>query len=345
VEVGVIRIEWSLGRSFPSYIKGGAMGIVDDMPVYAAGMGQPWRESELAWYLDSEIGDWMPAPPMPLGRCYTTGTTAGDGFVVLGGRKNTGHGLTILNDAWWLRRTDGVFSWTELPNMSQPRAVAAAAEIGNLVVVLGGGDWERVVGGAFVADSVTTVEALDLSDPSGGWADVGEPPFSPRVNLGAATAGGKLYVIGGYNCHVDDQKVRHISHNDDVFSYDPTTGDWAEHAPMPVKWYGGQAVAYDDRYIVVTGGVVELPICGQEVRYHTMTADKRAGILGGYSDLVWIYDTVDDRWHLDPQRVPVGLNDVHGCIDGNMIYLVGGENVDPTTSNTTDTVVIGTISE
>ncbi len=339
----MISISWSEARWFPTYIKGGAMGVVDGSPLYAAGMSEPWRESELAWYLDSDSNDWLPAPPMPLGRCYTTSTTAGGGLIVLGGRKATDAGLTILSDAWWQRRIDGVWSWTELPRMSQPRAEAAAAAIGDLVVCVGGGDWERTVGGAFIADSVTRVEALNVAEPGAEWIDLGEPSFSPRVGCGAAAVAGKLYVIGGYNCHVDENKQRHIDHYDDVYRYDPVSERWDLCAPMPVRWYGGEAVAFGDRYVVVMGGVVELPVHGQYVRYHTVQADKRAGVTGGYSDLAWVYDTETDDWHLLPERLPFGMNDVHGCVLGNAIYLVGGENVDPTTSNTSNRVAMGEV--
>ena len=41
------------------------MGIVDDMPVYAAGVSYPWRESEMSWFFDPDKRDWIPAEPMP----------------------------------------------------------------------------------------------------------------------------------------------------------------------------------------------------------------------------------------------------------------------------------------
>jgi len=345
----MLQIAWTEGPHFPQLVKGGAMGIVDGAPVYAAGVTQPWRESELAWRYDPDRKDWFPVEPMPLGRCYTTGATtngAGEGgLLVVGGRKTfPGRPITALNDAWWLRRINDVWQWTELPRLEQPRIGAALAVVGDLAICAGGGDWEHTYGGAFTADAVTKVEALDLSNPQAGWRDLGEPPFSPRAACTAAVAAGNCYLFGGYNCWVDDGKVRHITYYDEVYRYDPASGTWSERARLPVKLYGNQAVAYADRYIVLMGGVARLPFCGQEIEVFTIRKDEKRGLLtGGYSDLVWVYDTRTDTFALLPERLPRGHNDMRACARFGVVYLVGGENADVSTSNTTDTFMIGHI--
>ena len=47
-------IRWLEVKQLPAYVKGGAMGLVDGAPVYACGMTHPWRETEVAWWLDTE---------------------------------------------------------------------------------------------------------------------------------------------------------------------------------------------------------------------------------------------------------------------------------------------------
>ncbi len=339
-----MKIAWSEGRWFPTLIKGGAMGIVDGAPVYAAGMSQPWRESELSWYYDSERRDWFPTTPLPLGRCYTSGATAGDGMLLIGGRKSTPQGPASLNDAWWLRRMDEKWKWTELPPLHQGRADGALAVVGNLAICAGGGEWERTRGGAFTADQVTRVEALDLNHPMAGWMDLGELPFSPRVGCCAAAVGGCFYLFGGYNCWVDEQNVRHLERFDQVSKYDCSTDRWTDVSPMPVKLSGHQAVAYADRYIILIGGAVRFPLFDQELLYQSVEVDSKRGILiGGYSDLAWVYDTQTDSYDLLAERLPYGLNDLRACISDNTIYIVGGENVDVTASNTTNAFMIGKI--
>lgn len=340
-----MKIKWSEGKGFPTLIKGGAMGIVDGVPVYAAGVSYPWRESEFAWYYDSERQDWFPTTPLPQGRCYTSGTTAGDGMLLIGGRKSTSGGPVSLNDSWWLRHTNGKWEWMELPPLRQRRADGALAVVGNLAICVGGGEWERTRGGAFTANRITAVEALDLNNPMAGWMDLGDLPFPPRVGCSAAAVGGCLYLFGGYNCWVDERNVRHFERFDQVFKYDPSTGCWSEVSPLPVKLSGHQAVAYADRYIILLGGAVRFSLFDQELLYQNVKVDPKRGVLvGEYSDLVWVYDTQTDSYDLLPERLPHGLNDIRACIKDNIIYVVGGENIDVTTSNTTNVFMIGEIS-
>jgi hypothetical protein len=69
-----MKITWKQGRGMPTFTKGGAMGIVDGVPVYAAGCTYPWRETEQAWYWSAARGDWFPIEPcLALGRAYTIG--------------------------------------------------------------------------------------------------------------------------------------------------------------------------------------------------------------------------------------------------------------------------------
>src|SRR5438445_9027817 len=134
-----MNITWKHGRWLPVFIKGGAMGIVDGAPVYAAGCTFPWRETEQAWYWDEKRNDWFPVEPsLPMGRCYTQGVTVKDGLVLLGGRKSTPEGRMSLRDAWWLRRHEGRFSWTQLPEMNYPRAITSLGVAGSNVMAFGG---------------------------------------------------------------------------------------------------------------------------------------------------------------------------------------------------------------
>lgn len=343
-----MKITWSEGKWLPILIKGGAMGIVDGVPVYAAGVSQPWRESEMCWFFDPDRRDWLPGEPLPLGRCYTSGTTADDGLLVIGGRKSASEGPVSLNDAWLLNRINGEWKWTELPYMAKGRADGAVSVAGNIAVCVGGGEWERTRGGAFSASNITNAEALDIQNPGNGWTDLGDIPFSPRVGCSGAAVGKSFYFLGGYNCWVDDQKKRHFQYFDQILRYDLRKGNegWDVASLLPVKLSGHQSVAYKDRYIISMGGVVRFPFCGQELVYQKIKADPKRGILQGeYSDLVWVYDTQTDTHELLEDRMPHGLNDLRACIKDNMIYVVGGENCDVTTSNTTNFFMIGKIEE
>jgi N-acetylneuraminic acid mutarotase len=110
-----------------------------------------------------------------------------------------------------------------------------------------------------------------------------------------------------------------------------------------VKISGHQVVVYDDRYLIILGGVVRFSFLGQELTYQISKVDKRGVLVGEYSDLVWVYDTQTDSYELIHERMPHGVNDIRACIRDNIIYAVGGENVDVTTSNTTNAFMIGEI--
>ena len=339
----MIQISWSEGRWFPSLVKGGAMGTVGSFPVYACGMTYPWRETELAWYYDANRDDWFPTDPIPAPRCYTAGCSADNALVVVGGRKAGKDGLAVLNDAWALRRSSDSWQWTQLPPMAQARGVAGVAAVGTRILAVGGGEWEKIHGGAFTAETVTKAELLDLNDPGTGWR-VLDVPFSPRAGCAAAAVGSRVYVFGGYTCRVEGG-TRKFTYFDDTFSFDVSTRTWQRHSPLPGALSGHCAVSWGDRYVVLIGGVFRRETCGQMLAISGVRLlEKRKVLTGEYSDLVWVYDTITDTFTLMEERAPHGLNDVHACTVGDTIFAVGGENVDPSTSNTTDYVMLGKIT-
>ncbi len=339
----MVRIDWTDGRWFPQYAKGGAMGVVGGVPVHAAGMTQPWRESELAWWYDVERGDWFPLDPMPVGRCYTSGCTVGEAFVVVGGRRAGRGGPLALADAWLLSRDGDRWRWDRLPDLHQGRAKGTVAATDDTVVAVGGGEWETKKGGTFTAGNVTTVEVLRLSDLDSGWVTAADPPFTQRSGCVATAVAGDVWVFGGYDCVVAPDGEREFFYYDDVYRYDIDADSWHAEPSLPVELYGGAAVTVDDRHVALMGGVVRHRIGGDMVMYHRVTSEERVGIVGEYSDLVWLYDTATGATELAADRMPHGLNDNAACIVGDTIYSVGGENVDRSTSNTSDAVMIGNV--
>jgi len=343
-----MRITWKEGRGLPAYIKGGAMGIVDGAPVYASGMTQPWRETEQGWYWDEARGDWFPVEPsLPLGRAYSQGVTLGDGLLVLGGRKASQDGPASLRDAWWLRRRQGVFSWTQLPDMNYPRAVPSIGVAGSQVLAFGGGEWERSQGGAFTTRHLTHYEVLDLDELDAGWCDKGTLPFDPLVGSAFASLGGATYVFGGYECWTEEGK-RQIRRHSAAWRYDFDTDTWAQLADFQGTASGWAAVPYNETVLLLAGGIA-LNVHGVDVPHQTYyVADRgtwRTRLIGAYSDLMFVYDTEQDIYRLLDERMPIGANDIRCAISGNTIYVAGGETVDAALSNTTNTFLIGAIED
>ena len=76
--------------------------------------------------------------------------------------------------------------WVELPHLLQPRAAAAAAVVGDRLVVTGGVD----ASGALL----NTTEVFDGNS----WS-LGAPIPTPRQMLAAASDGKLVYAVGGTN--------------------------------------------------------------------------------------------------------------------------------------------------
>ena len=135
-------------------------------------------------------------------------------------------------------------SWTDLPALPQGRSSHDAIVIGDTLYVVGG--WQldhQAKDGAWPAEMFT----LDLSRDDATWQSK-KTPFARRA-LAVATAGGKLFVLGGMDAE------RQISQQVEV--YDPSTDAWSRATDFPGQGFGMAAVgAADAVYASGADGVV-----------------------------------------------------------------------------------------
>ncbi len=340
------EITWKFGKALPVLVKGGAMGMVDGDPVYACGMTYPWRETEQAWYWDEGRGDWFPVEPcIPLGRAYTQGATLRHGLLVLGGRKRTEAGLASLDDAWWLRRRDGVFSWTRLPDMRHRRAIASLGITDGKILAFGGGEWEKSQGGAFTTRHLINYEILDLDNLEAGWRDMGPLPCTPLVGTACASVDGALYVFGGYECWTEEGQ-RHVKRYACAWRYDFAADAWTRLRDCPVTG-SGWCAAPCGQTVLLLGGGCAFDHGGKAAEHHTLftlePGTPRQRIIGAYSDLVFAYDIATDTYRTLSDRMPIGLNDLRCTVAGEVIYAAGGESVDLALSNTINSFMQGVV--
>jgi hypothetical protein len=270
-----------------------------------------------------------------------------DGLLLLGGRKSTAEGRISLGDAWWLRRGDGSFYWTQLPKMNYPRAIASIGVAGNKMMAFGGGEWEKSQGGAFATRNLTNYEILDLGNLSLGWRDMGPLPFVSLVGSAYASVGKSTYVFGGYECWTEENK-RQIQQYATAWRYDFTTDIWTPLADFPGTASGWCAVSYKNNIILLGGGIT-LNLYGVNIPYRTNhilePGTPRQRLIGVYSNLVFVYNLETDTYRLLEDQLPIGTNDLRCTISGNTIYAAGGETVDAPLSNCIDAFMIGTIEE
>ena len=135
----------------------------------------------------------------------------------------------VATDKVW-RVVNG--QWVELPHLLQPRAAAAAATVGDRIIVAGGVD----ANGALL----NTTEVFDGTT----WT-LGAPIPTPRQMLAAASDGKLMYAVGGSNGNTDLTTVE---------AYDPAAKTWTALAGLPQP-RSDLGVAIADGRLVAVGGV------------------------------------------------------------------------------------------
>lgn len=122
------------------------------------------------------------------------------------------------------------------------------------------------------------------------------PMPTPRVGLGAAAIGGRLYAVGGE----DVNDLRNI-----VECYDPGTGTWTTRTPMPTPRSRFASVVIDDKMYVM-GGIGRIASSGR-----------------GETTAVEQYDPATDTW-MAKAAMPAAQWDFGAVVIAGRIFAVGG---------------------
>jgi serine/threonine protein kinase/N-acetylneuraminic acid mutarotase len=178
---------------------------------------------------DPAIDSWKSGDDLPVPVQHAMSVTWQDTPVVVGGWRTEGADSKVATDRVW-RVVNS--RWTELPPLLQPRAAAAAAVVGDRIIVTGG------VG----ADDkpLATTEIFDGTS----WK-LGAPIPTARQLAGAASDGKLVYVLGGSTGAADVATVE---------AYDPATDTWTTLPEMPGR-RSDLGVAYADGRLVAVGGM------------------------------------------------------------------------------------------
>jgi serine/threonine protein kinase/N-acetylneuraminic acid mutarotase len=193
------------------------------------GMGADDRVSGDHEGFDPAIDSWKRGEDLPVPVQRAMAVTWEETPVVLGGWRTEAANSKVATDKVW-RVVNS--RWEELPPLLQPRAAAAAAVVGDRIIVTGGVD--------AAGRLLNTTEIYDGT----GW-DLGAPIPTPRQLLGAASDGKLVYAVGG-TTGTSDLAV--------VEAYDPAANTWT---PMPELPEGRSdfGVAVADARLVAVGGV------------------------------------------------------------------------------------------
>ncbi len=183
-------------------------------------------------------------------------------------------------------------TWTAAAPAPTKRTEVAVAALAGHIYVIGGFEEPRL--GNLTRLTVSrTVEAYDPA--SDRWTAKAELPV-PLHHTGAASVGGRLYVIGGFHPTL-------VSVWDPVASlyiYDPETNAWREGPPMPTA-RGALAVAEHAGRLYAIGGYGK----------------------AGNTAAVEVYDPATNRWTaLAP--LPTARDHLAAVALGGRLYAIGG---------------------
>lgn len=177
---------------------------------------------------DPAIDEWKGGDDLPVALQHAMAVTWQGNPVVLGGWK-TVNGKKVASDQVW-RVVNS--RWVELPHLLAPRAAAAAAVVGDRLVVTGGVD----AAGALL----TTTEVFD-----GNTWSLGAPIPTPRQMLAAGSDGKLMYAVGGTT---GDSSLTMVE------AYDPAAKTWTTMPALPQS-RSDLGVAIADGRLVAVGGV------------------------------------------------------------------------------------------
>ena len=184
--------------------------------------------TETAAY-DRAINTWTPGPELPVALHHASAVTYEGEAVVIGG--------FIPGEELTSEQSDRVYalrggSWERLPSLNQPRAAAAAAVVGDKIVVVGGQADGKLVRETEVFDGRR-------------WRDAADIP-TPREHLAAASDGRYLYALGG-------RDLTAAKNLPTLERYDPADDSWTALDDMPDN-AGSVGAAYADGLVIAVGG-------------------------------------------------------------------------------------------
>ena len=319
------RIEWTVG-SLPFVDPGPSAGIsgmamvAHDGQIYLAGGFIPGgdettdpgrRTSRWTYRYTPQTKDWTRLADMPGRREYVRGIAADDAIYVVGGAMQMpGSTPAYMANDDCFKFDLSTLTWTKHSKLTVPRTHMAVGNAGNGNLVVIGGNEYALPGGYVHSTIRDTVDVLNLSDQSPQWHSRTPIPSGPRGWSASAVCNGRVYCFGGLTFPKEGGRVR----LQETLSYDPAADSWVKHTSPPMPIAGWEGATFMDRYIILVGGTLNV---------------------GGaplWSDMLFVYDTVDDHWYgLDtplPSAVKDHLNDPGVCIIGDKIYIAGAEGPD-----------------
>ncbi|OBF10736.1 serine/threonine-protein kinase [Mycobacterium sp. 852002-10029_SCH5224772] len=176
---------------------------------------------------DPVIDSWKSGDDLPVPVQHAMAVTWQGNPIVLGGWRAAGPQTVASDQVWRVVNSH----WVELPHLLQPRAAAAAAVVGDHIIVTGG-----------VGANGALLNSTEIFD--GNTWTLAAPIPTPRQTLAAASDGKLVYAVGGTNGSSDLATVE---------AYDAAAKTWTKLPDLPQP-RSDLGVAIADRRLVAAGG-------------------------------------------------------------------------------------------
>jgi non-specific serine/threonine protein kinase len=258
----------------------------------AGGLTTSTRATRAIQIYDPTKDTWHQGPSLPQAVDHAMLVTYHDRVWLIGGFRS--HGGEPVASSQVLFYDDSIGHWSAGPSLHHPRAAAAAAVVGEKIVVVGGrtGLPERLVRQTEVFDGTT-------------WHDRASIPV-PGDHLAAASDGSSLYAVGG-------RRFDSPHNTKAVQRYEPATDQWTRLTNLPRRLSGaGAAIVHGQ--LLVAGGENIIPEVVSTVRAYDLT-DPAA------------------TWTTLPS-LPVGRHGLALTAVGDTLYAIGGSTQPGHTAST-----------
>jgi hypothetical protein len=351
-----IEIEWRLGPDLPLPVKGGVAGVLANHLVVVPGIGFRPHDA-VVQALDLASGTWTRLPDVPKAPVYTTGVRVRDSIIVLSGRGGSKVAPEVGPAVQRLRRRDGAWVWDELPPLPRQTWYANAAAVDDRWIVIANGVVGRPSGAnPTEQDTVSRdVWVFDLDHPDRPWQTLARYEHA-LLTPALGGFGGKVYFLGG-SFYYPWLRREHLELGRQgfqpwsngyvrqklVYALDLGTRRWERCADLPYERSSGVALPYRGRYLLDLGGSSHSADHRSVRRGTSREGSGTVGRWRGHHDEVFVYDAQKRGWSVLDRPMPYGVNDPQAVLDGDTVYVLGGEPDHGFNFNTEDVVMVGTI--
>lgn len=289
---------WTSHGSMPAAMMEGAVAVLNGHVYLWGGFnsGSTWLSQKHGWRYNPSNNTWTRLADLPAPITHGQMIVYDGQIYLFGGYANNGSFLGSTDAVYRYDPASNAFSlWNTIPYKISSHG---AALVGTRVHILGG-DF-RDSQNRFVYNSVRHV-SIDLANPGAGWRNEPDVPAG-RDHVPAKYVDGAIYYFGGQINHDEYTGVR-----SEMWRYDVTTRTWSSRASMPDGGRGHidqASVLFQGRIISVAGNI-------------------NAPVLTNYSDEVFIYDPIMNRWSV-LGLIPEWRRGVQAVVIGDRLWVFGG---------------------